>query len=857
MRLDPGMALGPYTIVGPVDAGGMGEVYRARDTRLARDVAIKVLAPELARDPEHLKRFEQEALAAGALNHPNVCMVLDVGVHDGSPYAVMELLKGRSLRELIRSGPLPLRRAIDTATQAAVGLGAAHAAGIVHRDVKPENLFVTDDGLVKVIDFGIAKLMRPGPRAAPDDRTMPVRLTESGTILGSAGYMAPEQVRGEPADERADLFALGAVIYEMLTGRRAFEGRSYLETANEILNHEAELLTSAERRDIPTWVALVVARCMEKSPENRFQSARDLAFALRLDSTTSRTSQGKLTLAKALGKHRWQVAGIGLLGVTALSMVPVLLSLRQTNRAGPSNWNFTRLTVHQGPVSAARFLTDGHSVVFSARREAANQELYQTRVDRPAERRLELRDMELLSVSNRDQLAVKLGEQVTVGIPRPGVLAEVPISGGTPRPIAESVVAADWHPDGRTLVVARRQGPKSTLEMPLGRVIYETAAEIRFVRISPDAKWIAIGENPVIGDTRGSVAILDSTGRTLTTTNVWNHLSGLAWSRDSREVWFSAHTGEYSLLQAVTRSGRARTINASPAGAAILDIAPGGNILLRQETGRLGIRGRGRGASHERELGWLDNSVPRDISQDGSRLLFDEVGAGGGNNYSTWIRGMDGSLPVRLGDGRGCALSPDGNWVLAIQFGLPTLLVQMPTGAGDSRTVPTGAVISISEARWLSDGERIVFVGSERNYGPRTYVQRLGDTTPNPITPEGTTGAVVSPDQQFVAAISPAGELGAWPLGTGRMRRIGKLEPGDQVYQWSGDGRFVWVGSRGNFRVDRIDVLTGERISWRSFTTDDPVGSVLLSIVLTADGAYYAYRYANRDNTLWVGSGFR
>jgi TolB-like protein len=277
--LAPGTTLGPYQILDPLGAGGMGEVYRARDQRLGRDVAIKVIPAGLARDPERLLRFEQEARAAGALNHPNVCTIHDVGTHDGAPFVVMELLEGESLRSRLDAGAVPTRKAIEYVIQAARGLAEAHEKGIVHRDLKPENLFVTRDGRVKVLDFGLAKLTRPELLAPAGEQPVSIAPSESGVILGTVGYMAPEQVRGEAADARSDLFALGAILYESLTGARPFHGVSSIETLHAILNEDPPSAPPGGRA-LPPGLESIVRHCLEKSPAERFQSARDLAFHL-------------------------------------------------------------------------------------------------------------------------------------------------------------------------------------------------------------------------------------------------------------------------------------------------------------------------------------------------------------------------------------------------------------------------------------------------------------------------------------------------------------------------------------------------------------------------------------------------
>ncbi len=280
MTLAAGSRLGPYEILAPLGAGGMGEVYRARDTRLGREVAVKVIPAALSADPDRLRRFEQEARSASALNHPNILTIHDFGSHEEAPYVVSELLEGETLRERLSLGALSPRKAIESGVQIAHGLAAAHEKGIVHRDLKPENLFVTKDGRVKILDFGLAKLTHPeagsGPLAEVPTLT---RGTEPGVIMGTVGYMSPEQVRGQAADRRSDIFAFGAVMYELLSSKRAFRGDSAIETMSAILREEpAELLQSVT--GVPPSLERIVRRCLEKNPEERFQSARDLAFAL-------------------------------------------------------------------------------------------------------------------------------------------------------------------------------------------------------------------------------------------------------------------------------------------------------------------------------------------------------------------------------------------------------------------------------------------------------------------------------------------------------------------------------------------------------------------------------------------------
>jgi eukaryotic-like serine/threonine-protein kinase len=289
MALTSGTKLGPYEIVAPLGAGGMGEVYRSRDSRLGREVAIKVLPASFHLDPERPRRFEQEARAAGALNHPNILAVYDVGTHDGAPYLVTELLEGATLRDRLRDGALPSRKAVDYAVQIAHGLAAAHDKGIVHRDLKPENVWVCSDGRAKILDFGLAKLTETELHEATATTLDPVLQTEPGVVLGTAGYMSPEQLRGQKADRRSDIFSFGAVFYEMLSGQSAFRRATAADTASAILKEEPpDLLTTG--RNIPATLDGIVRHCLEKNPEERFQSARDLAFHLGSMSSASDSS---------------------------------------------------------------------------------------------------------------------------------------------------------------------------------------------------------------------------------------------------------------------------------------------------------------------------------------------------------------------------------------------------------------------------------------------------------------------------------------------------------------------------------------------------------------------------------------
>jgi eukaryotic-like serine/threonine-protein kinase len=480
MTITAGTKLGPYEVSGAIGAGGMGEVYRARDTRLNRDVAIKVLPASLAADTQRLQRFKQEALAVAALNHPNALAVYDIGTQDnGSPYMVSELLEGESLRQRLRSGPLPLRKAIDYALQIAKGLAAAHDKGVVHRDVKPENIFVTRDGRVKLLDFGLAKL-REVAAAGPETETHTLQ-SDAGTVMGTVGYMAPEQVRGNPAAARSDLFAFGAVLYEMISGKRAFHGESPADTMSAILNSEPPELTETNRT-VPPALERIVRHCLEKSPQERFHSAHDVAFDLETLSSVS-TATATVGAAGRVAPRRVMAVGVALAAVVGLA----LFLAGRYSRAPEQAPRFHRITYQRGAVLLARFMPDGQSVVYDAAWEGKPAHLFSTPASVPEPRALDLENAHLFAVSPTGEAAVGLGGRETNHLMVQGaILARSPLGGGAPRPMLNDVLAADWSLNG-TLAAAHYVNGRLRVEYPMGKPLYETSGWIS------DLRFFALG----------------------------------------------------------------------------------------------------------------------------------------------------------------------------------------------------------------------------------------------------------------------------------------------------------------------------------------------------------------------------
>src|SRR5580698_8186883 len=503
MTLPSGTKLGPYEIQAPLGAGGMGDVYRARDTRLGRDVAIKVLPAAFARDADRLRRFETEARAVAALNHPNILSIHDIGTEDGAPYLVSECLEGHSLRQELSGGALPLRRAVEYAREIAQGLAAAHDKGIVHRDLKPENIFVTQDGRVKILDFGLAKLARP-ETDSNEGATVEAVPTSAGAVLGTVGYMSPEQVRGETADTRSDIFSLGAVLYEMLSGERAFRRDTSAETMTAILKEEPQEL-SGSGKSISPAMERIVRRCLEKKPLQRFQSARDLAF--NLEGVSGISSPSATGGAASPGKSGSRIVPV-LAGVLLLILVAAaswILAKKSANVPLPA---YHQLTFVRGLVYSARFAADGRSIYYSASWNGQPLQLYSTTPGSPESRPLSLLNSTLWAVSS-SEMAVSVGcTDRYLGLCQ-GTLGLVPLAGGTPREVAQDALGADWTADGSEMAVIREVSGKYRIEFPRGKVISESDRTPAYVRISPRGDAVAFAEFYNVDGDAGWVVAVD------------------------------------------------------------------------------------------------------------------------------------------------------------------------------------------------------------------------------------------------------------------------------------------------------------------------------------------------------------
>ena len=864
MTLRPGTRLGPYEIESPLGAGGMGEVYRARDTRLGRAVAIKVLPGELAGDADRLARFEREARAVAALSHPNIVAIHDFREEDGTVFAVTELLAGQTLRERLEHGPLPVPKAIDAGIQIARGLAAAHQRGVVHRDLKPDNLFLCADGQVKILDFGLAKV---APSGSGDSETLSLgapepRATGPGVVMGTAGYMSPEQLRGLAADHCSDLFSFGAVLYEMVSGQRAFRGPSAAETMLAILKEDPPDL-SAIRPEVPPGLERIVRHCLEKSPEQRLQSAHDLAFDLE-GLAVSRSGAGSRA-APALAPRRGRRAALAAAAAAALlASYAAVYWLAASNGGGPPP-SYQRLTFRHGLVTGARFAPDGQTIVYSAGWGGEPIEMFSTSRHAGESRSFGLRDAVLLSLSRQEEMAVLLRPRIEQPWLATGTLARVPLTGGAPREILENVNEADWTPDGKALAIVRpgRTVTGSRLELPPGNLLYETtgAEWIGNARVSPDGGSVAFIDHPSSPDLAGAVAVVDvaAKGKKRILSSTFGWAEGLAWHPEGREVWFTAaRSGKAQALHAVSLAGRERLV-ARAAGPLVLDdVSRDGRVLVRRQAWQFGVRGVFPPDASERELSWLDGSVATGLSADGVILLFDELGEGGGDGYPAYLRRTDGSPPVRLSEDLGTALSRDGRWALTIPRGLPPRLVIVPTGPGEPRVFQHDRIRQYRWAFFLPDEMRLLFIGAEAGHALRTYVADLRGGVPRPLGPEGMRGDIVSPDGRLVAGTDNG--ILVIPIDGGEPRPVPGTGPRDRPCGWSLDQRFLYTYQRGEVpaRVFRVELTTGRREPWRELAPADRAGVVsIVDPQITPDGTHYAYSYLRALSDLYLVEGLR
>jgi hypothetical protein len=834
----------------------MGEVYRARDTRLGREVALKIISDGAALDPERLQRFEQEARLAGSLNHPNLVVVFDVGSEGGAPFLVTELLEGESLRHRLSRGRLPLRTALELGVQLAEGLAAAHARGIVHRDVKPENVFVTSGGRAKLLDFGIAKLTAPraieGTRNLLDTTLTPEGLgTRPGAVLGSPGYMSPEQVRGEPVDARTDIFSLGAVLYEMLAGAPAFPAKSLIESGHAILESEPPPLPES----VPPSVEMLVRRCLEKEPARRFQSAADLAFDLgAVRHPTGSTGRHLPPSTGWRGRRRLLVAG--LTAALLLALTAALVRGRQAPTTGPAV-EFEPVTFRWGNISAARFLPDGRTA-FSAAFEGNPEQLFVRPAKSAFAQEIGLSDARLMAALGNAELAAILHPKWSNIRTAIGTLATVPSVGGAPRALAEGVEFADYSAKGESLVT-RVTGITRTLESPPGKVLFTTTGWLSNPRFSHSGQYIALLHHPISFDDTGEVVLLDRGGQARTLGRRWPATFGLAWSPDDSEIWFSGGRLWKNSIQAVALNGQERTIYTSTSTIELQDISPVGDALLQERIDRVDLFYLSKSGT-QRLLSFTDwNASALTGVSDSGVVLFgvgEPVATEEGKEPTLAVlRNVDGSPPQVLARGTPLDLSKDGSLAL-VESEDGTQLTAVPTGPGQTRTFVTQG-LDIFSARFLPGNTSVLLVGRAAS-SKEARLYRLDGKTVSPVGQPGLGGGIgggpflhLSPDARVAAARTPDGHLVLVSvLDESPLPVPSQLLDASPV-GWSAQGH-LWLRQGGlsapvRLRLFRANPQTGQVLEERTISPPDVAVSTLIGgpVAVSPNGEHVVF-FSNR-----------
>ncbi len=863
MILSPGDAFGAYTILSPLGAGGMGEVYRARDGRLGRDVALKILTEDAAGSEERLRRFETEARAASSLNHPNIVVVYEVGdaphPRGGGPvrFLAMELLDGGPLSVIIPKGGLPLKRFFDLSSALADGLARAHEAGIVHRDLKPSNLVVTRDGHLKILDFGLAKL-RPNGDTSPDSET----ITSPGELVGTLGYMSPEQARGENATAASDQFAAGCVFYEMLTGRRAFGRSSAADTISAILRDDPVPLETL-RPDVPQPLVWIVERCLAKDRKERYSATRDLARDLDVLRTHAsdpalRAHVPSGATWRARPPLRGRLAAAALAAGAALA---ALLFFAWPRRAPAPE--FRQLTFREGNVWKALFEPRSTSIVYSAQWDGEPTRLYRTApevagMDRGVEApaflpfTFDAEGARLLGLVGAGRPALNLG----------GTLAWLPAPGGTPRPFAESVGWADAWRGG--VVTVRDTGEERVLDAVFADGhslrLFSTPGALSWVRVSPDGTRVAFIHHPWRYDDAGAVSIaaLDGSGHRSLSPE-YESVAGLDWNRRTGEIWFTLQKAQDAggTLLAVSPGGRLRVVHrgleAFTLHAASLD---GRRVLLTAGERRAAML-VARGVEPPRNLSWLGWSIPRDISPDGRTVLFTEAGIVAHGSFLRPVDGAGSAVPLGGFDAR--LFSPDGTEIVGVagRGRESQQVVIAPVGAGPMRTLTSGP----------STYDEPVFARARSIFARRsTSGQEARFVT---ISHDGRTETDLGKAECRIAAVDPVGARFACVTTPDFRRiRVRDLAPGGTprtVFElpegrdllsrirWDASGTRILAVTTG-FRLLTIDAVSGRLLSERTLVLP-PGSSRLLGAALSADGSVVAYATARETSALYVGEG--
>jgi eukaryotic-like serine/threonine-protein kinase len=867
MTLAAGSKLGPYEIVAPLGAGGMGEVYRARDTRLGRDVAIKILPQKFSDSPELRERFEREARTISALNHARICTIYDVGHQDNVQFLVMEFLEGATLADRIQKGALSLRETLRIGMEICEALDAAHRAGIVHRDLKPANVMLTTSG-AKLMDFGLAKASATKVSGTASTETAPLfsaaetisgpspfsPLTSAGQLVGTIQYMSPEQIEGKDADARSDIFALGAVLYEMATGKRPFNGKSQISLATAILERDPEPIRTLQP-SLPAALDRVVTTCLQKNPDDRFQSARDVRLELKWIPETV-TDPVSVATEKPTGRSilPWAVAAAAIVLAAGLFLfIPRKLPLPRYRMVG----------FRAGTLQNARFSHDGQTILFSGEWEGGPPQVSTTRIGTPESRALAIPSATLASISSSDQVAVLENCEPMFLFDCGGTLAIFSLAGGAPREIAGHVAYADWSPKNEQLAIVVDEPNSARLEFPPGHVLYQqNSGWLGHPRFSPDGSLIAFENHPIDSDD-GSLDVVDLQGNHRVITDGWVSLEGLAWRPDGKEIWFAGTittSGWADAIHAITLSGKDRIVLAMP-WVRLLDVASDGRVLLAYQDWRRIMIGKFPGDPAEHPYSWLDDTNATAITDDGRAVTFVESGEVYyiAQDRQAYYRKTDGSPAVSLGVGQ-ASVSPDGKFILT--YGRKNALTLTPVGLGATKQLPTPGLNMVDHVAWSDDNRQIVYEGLAEGKDWNVYTQKAdGSGSPELIGSKGRDAfPVLSPDGRVVAMRDASKGLVLIHLEQNSDQNKVEREmvpvkdslPGEHPIRFFDHGRSLLtaeVTGKGT-SVTSIDLATGRRQPFRQLTTRMVVGSQ--NMVVTPDLKYYAYAAPNYLSDLYL-----
>ncbi|HEX4826229.1 MAG TPA: protein kinase [Candidatus Polarisedimenticolaceae bacterium] len=831
-----GTRLGPYEILAPLGAGGMGEVWRAKDTTLDREVALKFLPASVANDAERLARFDREAKVLASLNHPSIAAIY--GFHDegGQRFLAMEMVPGLDLAERLKSGRLPIQEALDVALQIAEALEAAHERGIVHRDLKPANVKLTPDGKVKVLDFGLAKALdaRPdGSRDASMSPTITSLGTVSGVILGTAAYMSPEAARGRTVDKRADNWAFGCVLYEMLTGQLAFPGETVSDTMAAVLTREPDW--SALPAGTPAHVKALIARCLVKEPKERLRDIGDGRIAL--EEAPARAE----SVAVSRSVPMWMYGVV--VAVAALAVIGGLVFGRKAAVTRPPV--FRPLTVGNGIVQSARFTSDGGTVIYGSAFDGRPLSLFSMRADGLESRPIDLPSADIAGISRDSKMALLLGRHYAGSWLRTGTLAQVALTGGTPRELLENVFDADISPDGSQFAVVVGDGGDQVLQYPIGKEVFRSHGWIGQPRIAPDGKRVAFVDHRVWGDDLGEIKLIDVDGKVRLLGSEQQYTQGCAWAPDGKTVWYSNSSDfEGGQVFAVEPGRPPRLVMRIPGIVRLQDVASDGRVLIVTDDTWITLAGELAGDMSERVYSLGSNDTAAGISADGSSYAgSDNVVIDG--DYTVFFRRGDAPA-VRLGPGLTVGMTPDAKWVLATTTLKETRgLTLLPVGAGQPRPLDLHGVLYSGLAghylQFSSDGRRFAFVGSKGTEGRAAYVFDLGDGVPRKVSREGATGAVISIDGTKVAVADPV--RGMYVVSSAGQVPVAGVPKEEVPLGWTADSAAVlsWDQTLPP-RIMKTDLATGKRELFRELRPVDPVGTAYGWLLISPDGKYYLQR---------------